>query len=132
MFRWVLQCWLHQSENVPNFMVNQAVSCITLQATNMHTVFVCFRNPQNYDTDYRISPCLFHRSCVSHGAHNYMTQWWNTAGEGATMTDSCVQINQPLFVSQSLCSTWNLWLRYTVEEHNRRAVSYTHLRAHET
>ena len=59
------------------------------------------------------------QSLCSPGTCGYITQWWKTAGKGASMTVSCVQINQPLFVSLSLCFTWNLWLHYTVVEQKR-------------
>ena len=34
MFRWALQCRFHQFEKIPNLMVCQALSCLTLDATN--------------------------------------------------------------------------------------------------
>ena len=34
MFCWVLLCWFHQFEKVPNFVVGQALSCLILQAAN--------------------------------------------------------------------------------------------------
>ena len=69
MFRLALQYQFHQFEKVPNFMVGQAWSRLTLQVTsffflfflyevhvptNMHAVFVCVHNAPSYDTDYRI------------------------------------------------------------------------------
>ena len=63
MFRWVLQCWFCQFDNVPNFMIGQVLSYFSghqLLFTEVHVyinvlaVSVGFYRPLNYDTDYRI------------------------------------------------------------------------------
>ena len=64
MFHWALQVWFHQFEKVPNFVVGQALSCLTLQVTNFFMQYMftliciaasaCFHYPLNCDMDYRI------------------------------------------------------------------------------
>ena len=56
-----LQCHFSQFEKVANFFVGQALSyssgdqllyrSTVYVHTDLHVVFVCFRNPQNYDVD---------------------------------------------------------------------------------
>ena len=68
MFHLMFQHRFGQFEKVPNFVVNEALSCLI--RSNMHAVSVCFCNPLNYKTHYRIfkvstqafNACMF--TCV--------------------------------------------------------------------
>ena len=67
MFHWALQCQFWQFEKVPNFMVSLALSCHTLLTVHLICMqYSCFRNPLNYDTDYRIfnMPTRSFNACV--------------------------------------------------------------------